>query len=124
MCDVLLLHPVLVLRNSRMKVGSMEMGCFERVAKRYIRKVLANSGSIDKRILFITYAGMESKQILLIQKLVQQYCPFDRVYVQKASSAIASNCGPGSFGILFMKKNDVAISFSEASRTDGDGSKA
>ena len=124
MCDALLLHPVLVLRNSRMKVGSMEMGGFERVAKRYIRKVLANSGSIDKRILFITYAGMESKQILLIQKLVQQYCPFDRVYVQKASSAIASNCGPGSFGILFMKKHDVAISFSEASRTNGDGSKA
>ena len=45
-----------------------------------------------------------------------QYCTFERVYLQKASSAIASNCGPGSFGLLFMRKNEAVISYSEASR--------
>jgi hypothetical protein len=49
---------------------------------------------------------------------VRQYCPFERVYLQKASSAIASNCGPGTFGLLFMKKNEIDISFSQASRPD------
>lgn len=119
LCDALLLHPVIVLRNSRMVVGTMEMGGFTQVARRYVRKVFMNPASIDRRILFITYAGMESGQIQHIQKLVQQYCPFERVYLQKASSAIASNCGPGSFGLLFMKKNEAAISFSEASKPDG-----
>lgn len=118
LCDALLLHPVLVLRNSRMVVGSMEMGSFTHVAKRYVRKVLLHTGNIDRRILFITYAGMDSRSIDYIQTLVKQYCPFERIYVQKASSAIASNCGPGSFGLLFMKKNDAVISFSEASRTE------
>ena len=32
---------------------------------------------------------------------------FERVYLQKASSAIASNCGPGSFGLLFMRRDDA-----------------
>ena len=116
MCDALLLHPIIVLRNSRMAVGSLAMGSFNHVIKGYVRKVLANARNIDKRILFITYAGMDEKSLQYIQDLVRQYCPFERVYLQKASSAIASNCGPGSFGLLFMKKNDVAISFSEASR--------
>ncbi len=118
LCDALLLHPVIVLKGSRMVVGGMEMGSFERVAKRYIRKALLNPRSIDRRILFITYAGMDSKRIQYIQDLVKQYCPFERIYLQKASPAIASNCGPGSFGLLFMKKNEAVISFSEASKKE------
>ncbi len=104
-CDALLLHPIIVLRNSKLAVGGIEMGNFTRTAKHYVRKVFTNTRNIDRRILFITYAGMDSKKIKYIQDLVQQYCPFQRVYVQKASSAVASNCGPGSFGLLFLKKN-------------------
>lgn len=80
------------------------MGSFAHVAKAYIRKVLTNTGNIDRRILFITYAGMEAESVRYILDVVQQYCPFERVYIQKASAAVASNCGPGSFGLLFMKK--------------------
>ena len=119
LCDALLLHPVLVLKKSRMTVGSMEMGSFLHVAKKYIRKTLQNTGSIDRHILFITYSGMDEKKLQYIQNLVQQYCPFERVYLQKASSAIASNCGPGSFGLLFMRKDDTAASFFQTLKQDG-----
>ena len=115
MCDALLMHPVIVLRKSRMVVGTVEVGDFTRVAKKYIRKVLNDTRNIDRRILFITYAGMDEKKLDYIQYLVRQYCPFERVYLQKASSAIASNCGPGTFGLLFMRKNAVAISYSQTS---------
>lgn len=117
-CDALLFHPVIVLRKSRMIVGGMKMGDFVHVARRYIRRALMNTADIDRRILFITYAGMTREQLQRIQTLVQQYCPFERIYLQKASSAIACNCGPGSFGLLFMKKNEVLLSFSEASKPD------
>lgn len=118
LCDALLLHPIIVLRNSKMVVGGAEIGGFARAARHYVRRVFINTRNIDRRILFITYAGMDTQKLKYIQDLVQQYCPFERVYVQRASSAIASNCGPGSFGLLFMKKNDDSISFSEASRLD------
>ncbi len=116
LCDALLFHPVIVLRKSKMVVGGLKMGDFSHVARRYIRRTLMNRADIDRRILFITYAGMSKEQLQRIQTLAQQYCPFERVYLQKASSAIACNCGPGSFGLLFMKKNDDLISFSEASK--------
>ena len=114
LCDALLLHPVLVLRRSRMVVGSMEMGSFTHAAKRYVKKVLQDTRNIDRRILFITYSGMDKKKLQYIQNLVQQICPFERVYLQKASSAIASNCGPGSFGLLFMRRDDSVIPFFQA----------
>ncbi len=111
LCDALLLHPILVLKKSRMVVGGMEMGNFSHVAKRYIKKTLQNTGSIDRRILFITYSGMDEKRLQYIESLVQQHCPFERVYLQKASSAISSNCGPESFGLLFMRRDDAADIF-------------
>ncbi len=117
-CDALLLHPVIMLRNSKMVVGGMEMGDFTRIAKHYVRRVLRNARNIDRRILFITYAGVDEAKLQYIQTLVRQYCPFEKVYLQKASSAIACNCGPGSFGLLFMKKTDIAISISETSNLE------
>ena len=111
LCDALLLHPVLVLRKSKMVVGSMVMGSFSHAAKKYIRKTLQDTRNIDRRILFITYSGMDEKTLQSIQNMVNQYCPFEKVYLQKASSAIASNCGANSFGLLFMRRDDAAVPF-------------
>ena len=117
-CNALLLHPVIVLRKSKMVVGGVKMGDFAHMARSYVRRVFRDPKSIDRRILFITYAGMEEKKLQYIQYLVKQYCSFERVYLQKASSAIASNCGPGSFGLLFMRKNEMVISYSQMSKLE------
>ena len=82
LCDALLLHPVLVLKKSKMVVGSMEMGSFAHAAKKYVRKTLQDTRNIDRRILFITYSGMNEGQLQQIRNLVKQYCPFERVYLQ------------------------------------------
>ena len=119
LCDALLLHPVLVLKKSKMVVGSMVMGNFSHAAKKYIRRTLQDTGNIDRRILFITYSGMDEKKLQYVRSLVEQYCPFERVYVQKASSAIASNCGPGSFGLLFMRRDDASLPFFQMPDQDG-----
>ena len=114
LCDALLLHPVLELRKSRMVVSRMELGGFSHVARKYVKKTLRDVGNIDRRILFITYSGMDETKLNQIQGLVRQYCPFERVYLQKASSAISSNCGPESFGLLFMRRDDAAVPFFES----------
>ncbi len=118
LCDALLLHPVIQLRKSKMVVAGLAVGDFNRMAKSYVRRVLRDARYIDRRILFITYAGLDEKRLNYIQQLVRQYCLFERVYLQKASSAIASNCGAGSFGLLFMKKNEAVISFAQASKPE------
>ena len=118
LCDALMLHPILVLKKSRLTVGSMELGGFSRTARKYVRKMFQETRTIDRRILIITYCGLDAKKLQYIQSLVRQYCPFERIYLQKASSAVASNCGPESFGLLFMRQDDRAT-FPLSSRQDG-----
>ena len=120
LCDSLLLHPVLMLKKSRMVEGGMKMGGFNRAARSYVKHTLLDTRNIDRRILFITYSGMDKKKLDYIQNLVKQYCTFERVYLQKASSAIASNCGPGSFGLLFMRRDDSTASFFHVPRQEGE----
>ena len=96
-----------------MVVSGAGMGDFAHMAKSYVRRTFRDSRTIDRRVLFITYAGMDAQRLQYIQDLVQQHGPFERVYLQKASSAIASNCGPGAFGLLFMRKNDAVVTLAE-----------
>ncbi|NBI11632.1 DegV family EDD domain-containing protein [Colidextribacter sp. OB.20] len=119
LCDALLLHPILVLKKSKMVVSSMEMGSFSNVMKKYVKKVLQETKTIDRSTLFITYSGLDREKLQYVQDLVEQYCSFERVYLQKASAAVACNCGPGSFGLFFMRKDEAATDAVQPEKQDG-----
>lgn len=101
-CKAFMVHPVLVLKNRKMMVGAVKIGTQRAVWKKYIESVLDNEGRIDKRLLFITHAGLSCEELQEIEKTVRRKVTFDRVIYQKASPAIAINCGTGAFGLLFM----------------------
>ena len=103
-CKALMLHPVLVLKNSNIKVGAVRIGGKDYVRRKYINSTLNNIGEIDKRTLFITYAGLTKEDLEDIKEQVKKKVEFQNVICQKASSAIATHCGPGTFGVLFMMK--------------------
>ena len=103
-CKMLMLHPVIVLKNSSMKVGAIRMGTKDYVRRKYITSVFHVVGEIDKKILFITYAGMSREELKEIEEQVKSKMVFENIIYQKASPAISTNCGPGSFGLLFMLK--------------------
>ncbi|MGN0169516.1 MAG: DegV family protein, partial [Lachnospiraceae bacterium] len=104
LCKALLLHPVIVLKNSSMKVGAIQIGTKNYVWKRYIASALSNLKTIDDEILFLTYAGLTKEELLEVERQVKEKVEFKTIIYQKASPAISANCGPGSFGLLFIKK--------------------
>ncbi len=99
-----MLHPVLVLKNSSMKVGAVRIGTKDTARKKYISSTLNVRGEIDRKTLFITYAGLTVKELKEIEEQVKDKIMFEHVIYQKASPAISTNCGPGSFGLLSMLK--------------------
>ena len=104
LCRMLLLHPVLVMKNNSIKVGSIQIGTREHAREDYISKILWGAKHIDRRVLFLTYAGLNDSELQQIIKQVRKKAEFDKIICQKASSAILTNCGPGSFGLIYMKK--------------------
>ncbi|MGN0160571.1 MAG: DegV family protein [Lachnospiraceae bacterium] len=103
-CRALMIHPVIVLKNSYMKASTLRVGTKEYAWRKYVDLALNVHGEIDKRILFITYAGLSIEELNDVKEQVQMKVPFEQVIYQKASPAVATNCGPGTFGLLFMVK--------------------
>lgn len=103
-CSALMLHPIIVLKKSSMKVGAIRIGKRSYVWKKYINSVLNSVGEIDKNTLFITHAGLTNDELKDIEEQVKSRVVFENVIYQKASPAISTNCGPGSFGLLFTLK--------------------
>ena len=99
-----MMHPVLVLRNGRMTVGRFFLGSKQQVWSRYIRSVLSRS-KIDRELLFITYVGLTSDELEYIRGEVEKRIRFENIVLQKAAPTIAANCGPGTFGLLFMTED-------------------
>lgn len=100
-CKAFMVHPVLVLKNSKMMVGAIMIGTKKTVWRKYIESVLGNAGRIDKKLLFITHAGLSNEELQEIEKTVRKKVNFDQIIYQKASPAISINCGMGAFGLLF-----------------------
>lgn len=105
LCQAFMFHPVIELKNSNMKVGSICVGTKESAWNKYIALALKNRRNIDTRILFITYAGLSNEELTEIQKKVAEKVAFEKVVYQKASPAVAANCGPGTFGLLYMVRD-------------------
>ena len=106
-CKAFMVHPVLVLKNSKMMVGAIKIGTQKTVWRKYVESILKNTARIDKRILFITHAGLSFEELQEIEKIVRKKIDFEKIIYQKASPAISINCGMGAFGILFRIKDTV-----------------
>ena len=107
LCKAFMIHPVIILKDSSMKVGSLRIGTRDGAWKKYIASALNTRGEIDKKVLFLTYAGLTIEELNEIKEQVTAKVPFEHIIFQRVSPAVATNCGPGTFGLLFMLKTEV-----------------
>ncbi|MCR5417483.1 MAG: DegV family EDD domain-containing protein [Lachnospiraceae bacterium] len=104
LANTFLLRPVLVLNKSKMSVGKVLFGAREKSWRRYIASSLESWGSIDKRRVFVTYVALSKEDQDFIREEILKRVGFEEVIFQKASPAISINCGPQTFGVLYMEK--------------------
>ena len=104
--QMLELHPSISIKNDKAEVSGGWIGKIERAYKRYIRKAFPVDVIPDSDIVFITYANVPDETLLWIREEIKKYAYFENVVFQQASAAITSNCGPGTFGILYFIKSN------------------
>ena len=106
LCTAFNLHPVLSMSHNRLKLWKIEVGNMHQVNKRYVKKLFHHPKQIDSHLLFLTYAGCTVRQIDEVLAEVEQYIRFEKVILQKASATVSSNCGIGTFGLMFVRKEE------------------
>ena len=98
----LMLHPVLVMKKGKLTLGGLNFGTREGSWMKYISSSLKTINKIDTSILFVTYVGLNNKEKEEIAEEISKKMKFEKIYFHQASPVIAVNCGPGTFGLLFM----------------------
>ena len=86
-------------------MGKVFFGTRERAWNSYISAVFDSTRRIDRRLLFVTYVGLTQNDLDMIRVQIEKRMTFERIIFQKASPAIAVNCGSGTFGLLFKTKD-------------------
>ncbi len=104
LCKTFHIHPVLAMIEGKLTLKKVFIGNYNIVAKRYIKYLLGNKEKIKNDIGFLTYAGCSEEILDMVKKNAGDYIAFDDFHEQAASATVSSNCGPKTFGILFVMK--------------------
>ena len=102
--NLLQLKPCIEVRDGRMQVSKKYKGKLRRCLNDYIRDRLLNREDIDPSRAFITHTVQDAALVEHAKKTVQESFPFAEVLVTDAGGTISSHCGPGTLGVLFIRK--------------------
>ncbi|MBR1855071.1 MAG: DegV family EDD domain-containing protein [Lachnospiraceae bacterium] len=100
------LRPMLQTKNDKLTVGKLFLGSVRRCYEKYIKSAFPANADPDRSFVFVTYAGMEEEELLWIEDELNRREKFEHIIFQKASAGITSNCGEGTFGLLYMTHSE------------------
>ncbi|MCR4792915.1 MAG: DegV family EDD domain-containing protein [Lachnospiraceae bacterium] len=100
------IHPSITFRDDKALIGGMWAGKTERAYRKYIRKAFPIWCIPDPEVVFITYVDIPMDTLNWIKEELSRFANFEHVIFVQASAAISSNCGPGTFGILYFMRGN------------------
>ena len=100
------IHPPLRLVDDKAGLGGVWMGSTKYAYRRYIHRAIPVDTIPDADIAFVTYADVPEDTLKWIEDEIRKTAYFEHIVFQQASAAISSNCGPGTFGVLYFLKSN------------------
>ena len=100
------LHPMLRFRDDKSGIGGIWIGRTRRAYRKYISRCFPADTIPDSDVVFVTYVDVPTDTLAWIEEQIRKEAYFEHIVFQQASAAISSNCGPGTFGILYFLKSN------------------
>lgn len=102
--NLLNLKPCIEVKDGKMSVVKKYRGNYAKCLASYVKDRLADRQDILRHELFITYTPVTDSCHSAVLDAVQQYGYFDAVYETSAGCTVSCHCGPGTLGVLFVRK--------------------
>ena len=102
--NLLSLKPCIEVKDGKMGVVKKYRGNYAKCMSSYVKERLADREDIDRSTLFITYTTVTDDALAAVKDAVDTYGNFTTVYETQAGCTISCHCGPGTLGVLFVRK--------------------
>ena len=102
--NLLSLKPCIEIKDAKMAVAKKYRGHIEKCMAAYVKDRLADREDLDEDTIFITRTEVSQESLEVVRKGVAQYGHFQNVYETLAGCTVSCHCGPGTMGVLFVRK--------------------
>ncbi len=103
--NLLSLKPCIELKDNHMGVGKKYRGNLQKCLLSYIKDRLEGREDIDTGSLMLVYTeGFPADILEAVRTAISQHSTFETIHECTAGCTISCHCGPGTLGIMFLKK--------------------
>jgi DegV family protein with EDD domain len=102
--NLLGLKPCIEVKNGKMTVVKKYRGTYAKCLASYVKDRLADREDIVRKELFLTYTPVTDECLTAVKNAIDQYGNFETVYETTAGCTVSCHCGPGTLGVLFVRK--------------------
>lgn len=102
--NLLNLKPCIEVKNGKMGVVKKYRGNYAKCLATYVKDRLANRDDVDKGTLFVTRTPISEDCLDAVKNAVAEYNDFETTYWNEAGCTVSCHCGPGTLGVLFVRK--------------------
>lgn len=102
--NLLNLKPCIEVKNGKMSVVKKYRGNYAKCLASYVKDRLSGREDIDNNTLFVTHTPVSQDCLNAVAAAVSECEPFQNTYWTEAGCTISCHCGPGTLGVLFVRK--------------------
>jgi len=102
--NLLNLKPCIEVRNGKMSVVKKYRGNYAKCLSNYVKDRLYERDDLDKGTLFVTRTPVSDDCLDAVKNAVDAYADFKQIYWTEAGCTVSCHCGPGTLGVLFVRK--------------------
>ena len=102
--NLLNLKPCIEVKDGKMTVGKKYRGNYTKCLVNYVKERLEGREDIDWDTVFLTQTVISDETYAAVKNAVAEYGHFENIYETVAGCTISCHCGPGTLGILFVRK--------------------
>lgn len=102
--NLLNLKPCIDVKDGKMTTGKKYRGNFAKCLTNYITDRLENRDDLDSGTIFLTHTPVSEAALTAAKEALEKFPFFHNVYETEAGCTVSCHCGPGTLGILFVRK--------------------
>ena len=102
--NLLNLKPCIEVKNGKMVVVKKYRGNYAKCLANYVKERLDGREDLERDILFVTHTPVNDACRTAVMEAVDEFGHFQRTYETDAGCTVSCHCGPGTLGVLFVRK--------------------